>query len=82
MKRLVTSLASIALPVFAFASEADLEMPNGFATHPDTQILYWGFLIVVLGLLFGFWQYSKVRKLKAHRSMLEIGDVIFKTCST
>ena len=82
MKRLVTSLASIALPVFAFASEADLEMPKGFATHPDTQILYWGFLIVVLGLLFGFWQYSKVRKLKAHRSMLEIGDVIFKTCST
>ena len=82
MKRLVTSLASIALPVFAFASEADLEMPKGFASHPDTKILYWGFLIVLLGLLFGFWQYSKVRKLKAHRSMLEIGDVIFKTCST
>ncbi len=82
MKRLATSLASIALPVFTFASEADLEMPQGFASHPDTQILYWGFLIVVLGLLFGFWQYSKVRKLKAHRSMLEIGDVIFKTCST
>ena len=82
MKRLATSLASIALPVFTFASEADLEMPQGFASHPDTQILYWGFLIVVLGLLFGFWQYSRVRKLKAHRSMLEIGDVIFKTCST
>ena len=82
MKRLATSLASIALPFFTFASEADLEMPQGFASHPDTQILYWGFLIVVLGLLFGFWQYSKVRKLKAHRSMLEIGDVIFKTCST
>ena len=82
MKRLATSLASIALPFFTFASEADLEMPQGFASHPDTQILYWGFLIVVLGLLFGFWQYSRVRKLKAHRSMLEIGDVIFKTCST
>ena len=37
---------------------------------------------MVLGLLFGFWQYLRVKKLKSHASMLEIGDVIFKTCST
>ena len=82
MKKLATTLASLALPVFAFASEADLEMPSGFAQNPDTKILYWGFLIVLLGLLFGIWQFLKVRKLKAHQSMLEIGNVIFKTCST
>ena len=70
------------LPLFSFASEADLEMPHGFASQSETQILYWGFAVVVLGLLFGFWQFSKVRKLKAHKSMLEIGEVIFKTCST
>ena len=57
-------------------------MPTGFASNPDTKILYWGFLIVLLGLLFGFWQFRKVRKLNAHKSMLEIGNVIFKTCST
>lgn len=57
-------------------------MPVGFAENPTTKILYWGFLIVVLGLLFGFWQFNNVRKLKAHNSMLEIGNVIFKTCST
>ena len=66
----------------AFASEADLEMPAGFASNPDASILYWGFAVVILGLLFGFWQFNKVRKLKAHKSMLEIGNVIFKTCST
>jgi len=82
MKRLATLFASLSLPIFAFASEADLEMPAGFASDPNTKILYWGFLIVVLGLLFGFWQFNKVRKLKAHKSMLEIGNVIFKTCST
>ncbi len=82
MKKLATTLASLAFPFFAFASEADLEMPKGFAQHPDTQILYWGFLIVVLGLLFGLWHFRKVRSLKAHQSMLEIGNVIFKTCST
>ena len=82
MKKITTLLSTFALPIFAFASEADLQMPNGFASNPNTKILYWGFLIVVLGLAFGFWQFNKVRKLKAHKSMLEIGNVIFKTCST
>ena len=66
----------------ASASEADLKLPADFAHQDQTSILYWGFAVVVLGLLFGFWQFSKVRKLKAHQSMLEIGNVIFKTCST
>ncbi len=70
------------LPVSLMASEADLKMPEGFASNELTSVLYWGFLIVILGMLFGLWQFSKVRKLKAHESMLEIGNVIFKTCST
>lgn len=82
MKKLTLLLTTLALPFLTFASEADLEMPTGFAQSPSTKILYWGFLIVVLGLAFGFWQFNNVRKLKAHKSMLEIGNVIFKTCST
>ena len=81
MRKLATTLLALAAPVFAFASsEADLKMPDGF--RDDAKILYIGFAVVVIGLLFGFWQFSKVRKLKAHKSMLEIGNVIFKTCST
>ncbi len=82
MKKLSLTLLALATPFLSFASEADLEMPKGFASSPDASILYWGFAVVVLGLLFGFWQFGKVRKLKAHKSMLEIGNVIFKTCST
>ena len=82
MKKLLAALLALAMPVFTLASEADLEMPKGFASAPDAQVLYWGFLVVVLGLIFGFWQFGRVRKLKAHNSMLEIGNVIFKTCST
>ncbi|MBQ7711532.1 MAG: sodium-translocating pyrophosphatase [Bacteroidales bacterium] len=82
MKKLFATLLTMALPLVSFASEADLEMPEGFASSGDARILYWGFLVVVLGLIFGFWQFGQVRKLKAHRSMLEIGNVIFKTCST
>lgn len=82
MKKLATVLPLLALPIFSFASEADLKLPEGFATNPNSKILYWGFLVVIIGLLFGFWQFNKVRKQKAHKSMLEIGNVIFKTCST
>ena len=82
MKKLLSALTMLMLPVSLMASEADLKMPEGFAQNENTSVLYWGFLIVILGMLFGFWQFSKVRKLKAHNSMLEIGNVIFKTCST
>ena len=89
MKKLTLTLLSLATPILAFAQEAghrggeaNLKMPENFADDPKTSILYWGFAVVVLGLLFGFWQFSKIRKLKAHKSMLEIGNVIFKTCST
>ncbi len=82
MKRIALTILALATPFLTFASEAELQMPNGFSTDSRTSILYWGFAVVVLGLLFGFWQFSKVRKLKAHKSMLEIGNVIFKTCST
>ena len=82
MKKFISALALMMLPVSLFASEANLKMPEGFAQDSQTSVLYWGFLIVILGMLFGFWQFSRVRKLKAHNSMLEIGNVIFKTCST
>ncbi len=82
MKKFLPLLSALVLPALSFASEADLKMPSTWSDAPEKTILYWGFLIVALGLLFGFWQFSKVRKLKAHKSMLEIGNVIFKTCST
>ena len=82
MKKLSLILLALASPILASASEADLQMPHGFANDSTASILYWGFAVVVLGLLFGFWQFNKVRRLKAHKSMLEIGNVIFKTCST
>ena len=53
MKKFFATMATLALPALSFASEADLMMPEGFSANPDTKILYWGFLIVALGLLFG-----------------------------
>ena len=78
MKRIYSIMMAMALPVLSFASEADLVIPDGIK---DEKVLYWGFLITLLGLLFGFYQFKKVKKLPSHKSMLDIADVIYKTCS-
>lgn len=82
MKRNFIALAAAIFPALMQASEADLKMPAGFSADPQTSVLYWGFLVVLLGLAFGCYQFVKVRRLHAHQSMLDIGNVIFKTCST
>jgi len=79
MKRLYfTSLLLFAIAAPTFASEADLRIPDAIKGE---GFLYAGFAITLLGMLFGLLQYLKIRKLPAHRSMLEIADVIYKTCS-
>lgn len=77
-KTIVLSLCAFAIPVLSFASEADLKIPE--AIHNE-KILYGGFVITVLGLLFGFYQFNKVKKLPAHKSMLDIAGVIYQTCN-
>jgi K(+)-stimulated pyrophosphate-energized sodium pump len=64
-------------PIVSFASEADLRVPDAIKGQ---NILYWGFVVTILGLLFGLYQYFKVKKLPAHKSMLDVSEVIYKTC--
>ncbi len=79
---LVKIAASISLfftPLLSMASEADLKVPDSMK---EQTILYWGFLITALGMLFGLYQYMKIKKLPAHKCMLDIAHVIYKTCVT
>jgi K(+)-stimulated pyrophosphate-energized sodium pump len=77
-KLIISSLLAMLVPVITFASEADLKVPDAIKSE---SILYWGFLITILGLLFGLYQFLKVKKLPAHKAMLDVADVIYKTCS-
>lgn len=79
MKRLFTLLTLFAAPFLASASEADLIIPDGVK---EQSILYWGFLITIAGFLFGLVQFLKVKKIRAHKSMLEVADVIYETGKT
>lgn len=79
MKRIYLLLLSALLPAVVQASEADLKIPGEI--H-EFGVLHWGFFVAFLGILFGLYQFLKVQKMPAHKSMLEVAQVIYKTCST
>lgn len=63
-------------PAISFAGEADLIIPEGVK---DQNLLYWGFLVTLAGLMFGLYQFMKVKKIRAHQSMLDVAHIIFET---
>ena len=79
MKKIIAILVVFMLPSFMFASEADLVIPDAIK---EQRILYWGFLITIGGLFFGFYQFLKVKRIRAHQSMLDVAQVIFETSKT
>ncbi len=73
----------------AFASEADLILPESWGTYnlfgstiSGESILTWGLVIVGAGILFGIWEYLKIKKLPVHKSMAEVSSLIYETCKT
>lgn len=64
-----------------FASEADLVVPD-LNSNPMVKLLYGGLGVCLLGLIFGLYEYLKTKKLPAHKSLLNIGNLIFETCKT
>ncbi|PID67765.1 MAG: sodium-translocating pyrophosphatase, partial [Flavobacteriia bacterium] len=79
MKKFFYLFALFFAPLVTFASEADLVIPDSVK---DESILYWGFLITLLGMGFGLYQFVKVKKLRAHQSMLDVAQVIYETGKT
>jgi K(+)-stimulated pyrophosphate-energized sodium pump len=82
-------ISNLILPEHSFASEAEIKIPplnlpiSLFgASMPGTTILFGGMVICALGFLFGLLEFSKVRALPAHKSMLEISALIYETCKT
>ena len=66
----------------AFAGEADLIVPNLKADPFQYNLLLIGIAISIAGVFFGLFEYFKVRSIKAHKSMTDMGNLIFETCKT
>lgn len=82
-------LVMLALMQGAYASEIDLKVPSldvgyniwGYAIT-GSQILMYGIGICVLGMVFGFYEFIRIKKMPAHESMLKISNLIYETCKT
>lgn len=81
---ILTTLLSLLFAVSpAFAGEASLVVPDIHSISPDSfNLLLVGIGVSVVGLIFGFVEFLKVKKIKAHSSMTDVGDTIFETCKT
>ena len=77
---ILSTLLFLLSSVTAFASEADLKIP--VLSADQNNMLLIGLAVCALGLLFGIMQFLKVKKLRAHQSMLDVAQVIFETCKT
>ncbi len=83
---IIGALAAVFAPVAAFASEAELVLPNlaqgTFLGTDGHTLLAGGLIVCALGLIFGIVIYAQVRSLPVHSSMKEISELIYETCKT
>jgi len=88
MKRILPIFSLLLAPMFAFAGEADIQLPDfrsvAFFNNAISgwSLLVWGSIIVFLGLFFGLYQAINIRKYPVHKSMANISATIYETCKT
>lgn len=84
VKATLESLFSLTImsltPAIAAASEANLKIPS--LSQEQNNLLLWGIVVCVLGMLFGLYQFMKVKRIRAHQSMLDVAEIIYETCKT
>ncbi|MCX5757437.1 MAG: sodium-translocating pyrophosphatase, partial [Candidatus Hydrogenedentes bacterium] len=82
----VLALAACMIAGTASASEADLKVPDlskvSFVGINGHNLLLFGLIICVGGALFGVFQFTRIRRLPVHRSMLEVSELIYETSKT
>jgi K(+)-stimulated pyrophosphate-energized sodium pump len=86
---LAASVLGVAPAAFAAENtggEANLVLPDlstvSFHGISGSLLLALGLIICALGLVFGMVIFYQIRRLPAHRSMLEISELIWQTCKT
>jgi K(+)-stimulated pyrophosphate-energized sodium pump len=82
----LAALVLVLLATAADASEANLVIPDlareSFLGMSGHALLLGGLVICILGIVFSLVQFSQIRNLPVHKSMLEISELIYETCKT
>ncbi len=83
LPKIMFSLMSLLMVnVPSFASEASLVVPNIKADVTSYNLLLIGLAVSIIGVIFGFVEFLKVKKLDVHTAMANVGNTIFETCKT
>ena len=84
-----TLIASLSFGSNALASEIDLKIPSLDVAYnifglslTGSQILLYGLGVCLVGLLFGLGEFFGIKKLPAHKAMLNVSHTIYETCKT
>ena len=88
--RIVLLLAwTLTLATSAFASEADIKIPDlstvefaGLGGMSGLMLMYLGIGICAVGAVFGLVQYKQTKTLPVHASMANVSNIIWETCKT
>lgn len=84
----VLALVILMLAPAAFAGEADIKLPDLTQVNfmggalSGMLILNLGLAICVVGMIFGWMQYTQTKNLPAHQAMLDVSQTIWETCKT
>jgi K(+)-stimulated pyrophosphate-energized sodium pump len=87
---ILSGLLFLMLGTNAFAGEADIKVPDltqvsfnifGGALS-GVSIMYFGLVICVVGLIFAIIQARHTKNLPAHKSMLDVSNIIWETCKS
>ena len=77
---LLGTLVILFSPVSVFADESKLAVPS--LSQAQNNLLYYGLVVCFLGILFGLYQFMRVKNMPSHKSMLEVAGTIYETCKT
>jgi len=86
---MIARMTAVIAPIFftslALASEASLKMPDLDVTvggFGGRQLLGFGLVVGGLGIVFGLFEFVRIKGLPAHKSMLDVSHLIYETCKT
>lgn len=78
----------LGIPFLSSASEVDLLVPDLHSSVfanlgiDGRWLLFFGIVIIILGMVFGLKQYLSIRKLPVHKAMSDVSHIIYTTCKT
>jgi K(+)-stimulated pyrophosphate-energized sodium pump len=88
MKKFLSLLGFFLITVSVFGSEADLAIPDLHKGYFENfgldawHLLLYGSVVIVFTLSVSLSLFYSIKKLPAHKSMLDVANTIFETCRT